>query len=109
MSLPMEPHPDSWYAKCHIVRDRVTLVADPERDEAGESAWFAVRSPDQQHYLDENDGRWKPMPQMMAGWFMSRASALAALYRAACPPGVEPTSADWREAAYEAARNEGTP
>jgi transcriptional regulator with XRE-family HTH domain len=88
----------SWHDQCHIVRDRVQMVADPSVDEAGESVWFAVHSPDHRHYLDENDGKWKPGPQAMAGWFMSESSARAALLRAPCPPGVEPTEHDWKMA-----------
>lgn len=90
-----------WHEQCHIVRDRVGMVANHAVDEAGESVYFAVRSPDQQHYLDENDGKWKPMPQAMGGWFMSEASARTALHRAMCPPGVEPTKHDWKLACEE--------
>lgn len=81
-----------WHDQCHVVADHSGT------DDEGETTWWAVRSPDQQHYLDENDGKWYPSPQMMGGWWMSEASARAALLKAPCPPGVEPTAHDWKMA-----------
>jgi hypothetical protein len=71
----------TWREKCKITQD-----AQPD----GDNDWWAVHSPDRQHYLDENDGKWKECPQVMAGWFMSQQSAKQALDRAESPPGVAP-------------------
>lgn len=81
-----------WHEKCHIITDHT------EQDEDGVITWWTVRSPDQQHYLDENDGQWKECPQMMGGWYGSEQSARTALHKAPCPPGIEPTDGDWKRA-----------
>ncbi len=81
-----------WHATCHVVCDNTDF------DSEGDISWWAVRSQDQQFYLDENDLKWKPCPQVMGGWFMSRRLAYNALKTAPCPPGVEPTEDDWRSA-----------
>jgi len=49
--------------------------------------YWAVRTPDQQHYLDENGEGWLPMPQAMGGWFLSLESAKQAANKAGLPPG----------------------
>lgn len=71
-----------WREKCHIQVDHA------DADAEGDIEWWSVHSPDHQHYLDENDLKWKPCPQMMAGWFMSRRGAELALNKAGLPPGT---------------------
>jgi hypothetical protein len=78
-----------WHEKCHIVLD-----SRDDGDPDGATEWWAVRSPDQQHYLDENDRQWKPCPQVMGGWFMSEHSARLALHAAPLfVPAQEPPDA----------------
>lgn len=50
-------------------------------------SYWAVRTDDQQHYLDENGKGWLPMPQAMGGWFLSLDSAKKAANEAGPPPG----------------------
>jgi hypothetical protein len=63
-----------WYTRCQIIKDKTP--------DDGDTTWWAVRSPDGDKYLCENDNKWKPMPQAMGGWFLSEGAAKDALVKA---------------------------
>lgn len=56
----------------------------------GDGSWWAVITKDARWYLDENDNRWKPTPQMMGGWRMSYQSAKKAAMLAPPAPKENP-------------------